>query len=238
MPPGAGAAQAVSRRQFALSCGGGRRRCGPSATAFSLRPAELPLLPAVSVPDHGTVEDGGLASGMVQDFSDQLAHTKISSGSLVVIPLRDTIENGVNTVERARGRLGASHVVQGRTEQKDGQFRVEGVITDARTRVEVSRFSAAYSRSTLARAPAALAGAVINAPRLKARLPAEGVPPKHIRHMREAVLQPPRQPQRRSGDHGIAEGGTPRSAFRLTARGPGRGVLGHVQEHGRHALAR
>jgi serine/threonine-protein kinase len=150
---------------------------GLSATAIGLRPAEPPAIRLAVMPLEitGTAEDGGLTGGMVQDFSDRLAHTRISGGSLVVIPLRDTIENAVDSVERARGRLGATHVVKVHAEQKDGQYRVESVITDTRTKVEVSRFSAAYSRSNLARAPAAMAGAVVNALRLKARLPAEGI---------------------------------------------------------------
>lgn len=149
------------------------------AAAIWLRPQPPPDVRLAILPFQITASAmaTGLADGMLEDFSDRLAHTTTGGGGLAVIPLRDVVKNGVTSTEQARGRLGASHVVQGRIDREGDRLLVESVVTDARTKAEVSRFRADYSRASWPRAPTALAGSVINALRLKARLPSESIAP-------------------------------------------------------------
>jgi tetratricopeptide (TPR) repeat protein/TolB-like protein len=98
-----------------------------------------------------------------RDTAGQLARLKGDSQiGLKVIPLRDTLNKRVSTIQDARALLGATHVLRGTVDREDENVILSVHLTDTTSGVDVSDEKVRYRPAELHYAPVALAGFVTN----------------------------------------------------------------------------
>jgi tetratricopeptide (TPR) repeat protein len=115
-----------------------------------------------------------LGAGLLQGTGDLLSHVKRGRAKLTLIPVRDALSNNVKRPEDAAAKLGATHSLSGLFQQRDGRILVHAHLSDARTRLELADWSAAYTRNDLSSLPIAMAGMVtgtLHLPPLTVQIP-------------------------------------------------------------------
>lgn len=125
----------------------------------NVRLAVLPLEGASNMADIG--------GGVLQDVADRIGRMSSGRRTVVVIPPSEMLEKHIHTAEQARDVLHATHVLQ-TTVKNDGEEMVaEAKVIDLATQTQVREFSGRYSPATVGTVPAALAGTVSLALRLR-----------------------------------------------------------------------
>ncbi|MFN0168163.1 MAG: protein kinase domain-containing protein, partial [Bryobacteraceae bacterium] len=121
----------------------------------------LAVLPFEASPDIKP-----LCDGLLEDTCDRLSRVKRGRIMLTVIPLSEAIRNGVDRQEKAVKVLGATHTLTGTMRRENGRTIVQAQLTDARSRLQLNPWRAAYQASELRNMPIALAGMVTGTLRL------------------------------------------------------------------------
>jgi Flp pilus assembly protein TadD/TolB-like protein len=108
-----------------------------------------------------------LAERLSRDASDQLARLKGGARArLSFVPLSKAVRDKVDTTEKARTALGATHVLHGTLTKENEKVILHAYLTDARSRVNAKDWTVEYSPSDVRYAPVALAGMVTGTLRL------------------------------------------------------------------------
>jgi tetratricopeptide (TPR) repeat protein len=97
----------------------------------------------------------GAPEGLSRDIADRLSGLKGSPQTKFIF-----VQKRVATMEEAHARLGATHLLQGEVEQKDGRVFVHASLFDARSQTRVKEWKTDYDPRELRYAPTALAGMV------------------------------------------------------------------------------
>ena len=119
------------------------------------------------LPFQGPTDTTAIGEGALQDLSDRLRHLPSARRTLVVISPEADLKNNVQTSERARKTLHATHALQTSLRREGEDYVVEGAIIDLATQVHLRNFSARYSREKIGALASALAGEVSLALRLR-----------------------------------------------------------------------
>jgi eukaryotic-like serine/threonine-protein kinase len=136
-----------------------RERIVDLFTPANLRLAILPL--------QGASDTVATGEGALQDVADRLKHLNSARRTLVVIPFKGVLDNGVNTPEQAGKVLHATHALQ-ISLQKDGEeYVAQGSVIDLTTQSHIRDFSSRYSKASIGVLPSALAGEISLALRLR-----------------------------------------------------------------------
>jgi serine/threonine-protein kinase len=125
----------------------------------SVRLAMLPL-----EADEGTA---GVAASLSRDTSSQLAH--LSGGrrvKLTVLPLDEAVRAKVDSTDRARKGLRATHVLHGRLAKDRDEFVLHVSLTDVRNGGKQTDWKAGYAPDEVRYGPLALAGFIAGTLRL------------------------------------------------------------------------
>ena len=116
----------------------------------------LALLPFLSTPDSTAI-----AESVVRDGAAQVGRLKGNRRTrFSFIPLTTAVRNKVDTPEKARASLGATHVLRGTLEKDQGRLRLHVFLTDTRTRVNTKDWTVVYAPEEVRYAGVALAGMV------------------------------------------------------------------------------
>jgi tetratricopeptide (TPR) repeat protein/TolB-like protein len=116
----------------------------------------LAILPFESDRDAAPV-----AEGLLRDTAGKLARLKGGPRTkLTVIPLSDILRKRVDTIQKARAMLGATHALHGTLESENGQVTIHVYLTDTRSGVSAKDWKVEYQPLELRYAPVALAGMV------------------------------------------------------------------------------
>ena len=101
----------------------------------------LAVLPFTSTPDSTA-----LAQSVVQDAATQIARIKSNRRTrFSEIPLTNASRNKMDTLEKARTQLGATHVLRGTLEKDQDRFRLHVFLTDTRTQVNTKDWTVIYA---------------------------------------------------------------------------------------------
>jgi tetratricopeptide (TPR) repeat protein len=101
--------------------------------------------------------------------ADRMSRLKGSPRTkLTLIPLSEMLRQRVDTVEKARTLLGATHLLHGTIEEKDGRIFVHAYLTDTRLRIAAKEWKVDYGTGEVRYLPIALAGMVTGALHLPA----------------------------------------------------------------------
>ena len=107
------------------------------------------------------------AQGLLRDTAGELARLKGGPRTkLTVIPLSDILRRRVDTIQKARSLLGATHALHGTLEREYGQVIIHVYLTDTRSGVNAKEWKVEYQPLELRYAPIALAGVVTGTLRL------------------------------------------------------------------------
>ena len=135
----------------------GREKPGP--------PVRLAVLPIV-------VEGAPVpaADGLGVELAERLSGAR---RGFVVIPPAEAQRNSVNTVERAKTAMAATHVLRTRVRNSGGRLAVEASVIATNSNLTLQELRGAYSLNDLALAAKALTATITSAFRLPARVPME-----------------------------------------------------------------
>ncbi len=115
------------------------------------------------LPFSGT-SNSGISDNLLRDTANELARLKGSSHTAFkFISIDKMSRNGVNTVDKARSVLGATHVLQGLLQPGPKTTTVHAYLTDMRSGANVKEWTAEYKPEEMHYAPTALAGVVTDA---------------------------------------------------------------------------
>jgi serine/threonine-protein kinase len=129
------------------------------ATTESVRLAMLPL--------DGGRSAGRLAEDLSRGTAAQLAQLQGDARTrLTVLPLLDTVRNHVDTTEKARAVLAATHVLHGTLETENEKLILHAYLTNAQSLVNAKEWKAEYRTGEARYIPVALAGMVTGTLRL------------------------------------------------------------------------
>ena len=110
---------------------------------------------------------GPLGEKLFRDVNDRLSRLKGNSRIALAVFSAEKIRAGkVDTPEKARDALGATHVLQGSLKRENGKLILRAILTDTRNRVRAKEWRAEYAPGEFHYAPIALAGLVTGALRL------------------------------------------------------------------------
>jgi TolB-like protein len=116
----------------------------------------LAMLPFESGHDTATV-----AESVFRETERQLSHLQGNTlTKLTVIPASKTQGRHVETTEKARSLLGATHVLRGSLEKEKERVILHAYLADLRTRVNAKEWKAEYAPAELRYVPVALAGMI------------------------------------------------------------------------------
>jgi serine/threonine-protein kinase len=119
------------------------------------------------LPFQSSQDTAYLAGALSRDTAVQLARLKgTSQTKLVFIPERDVARKQVDSVEKARELLSATHAIRGTLEQKSGNDILHVYLTDTRSGVDIKDWTLRYNPAQLRYVPVAVAGIVTNSLRL------------------------------------------------------------------------
>jgi tetratricopeptide (TPR) repeat protein/TolB-like protein len=128
----------------------------------------LAVLPLESAPN-----DAGLAESVSRDAAAALARLKGGTRArLSIVPPGDVTKNKVDSVEKARAMLSATHVLRGTITVENGKVLVHAFLTDTRTQANNADWKAEYAPGEVRYAPVAMAGMVT----FSLRLPPLAIP--------------------------------------------------------------
>ena len=110
------------------------------------------------------------AAGLGVELADRLSGAR---RGFVVIPPRDALRNRVDTPEKAKKALTATHVLQTRIRNSGGQMMVEASVIETNSNLTFQELRGTYHSSEIALVAKALTATVTGAFRLRARVPME-----------------------------------------------------------------
>jgi len=123
------------------------------------------------LPLQGPTDTAAIAGGVLQDVSDRIGHLRSGRHTVVVIPPSEILNKHIQTPEQAKQVLHATHALFTTAHREGDEFVAQGSVIDLSTQTHVREFSGRYSPSTVGNMPAALAGAVSVALRLRGTAP-------------------------------------------------------------------
>jgi tetratricopeptide (TPR) repeat protein len=126
----------------------------------------LAVLPAVVTGDSAQ-----MVGGWLQDVADRVGHMRAAHRTVAVIPPQEVQSMQVQTPEQAGQLLHATHALETIISREGSEFVTRVSVIDLDTKVHLRDFSARYSADTVGMAPAALAGEVSLALRLRSATP-------------------------------------------------------------------
>jgi Flp pilus assembly protein TadD/TolB-like protein len=114
--------------------------------------------------DRGAAQ---VADGLFRDTAGQLVRLRGNARTkLAIIPPSKTLRDHVDTADKARILLGATHVLHGTLNKENDRLVVHAYLTDARSHVNTKDWTAEYAPEEIRYAPVALAGLVTGTLRL------------------------------------------------------------------------
>jgi len=126
------------------------------------------------LPFEADREVKSLASGVIQDVSNRLAH---AGGKLLVIPVSDTERENVRTLEQGKSMFNATHVLRGEMRKNGSTLAISAEVVEVESRTVVRPFNAEYQLSELGLVPKAITGSVAAGLHLREPTRAETVAP-------------------------------------------------------------
>jgi len=137
------------------------------AVTYQRATAPKESLRLVMLPLQSNPNAGDLAVAVSRETSSQLARLKgTPKANVVFIRERDVASKKVDTIGKARGTLGATHVLWGTIARENGKVVLHCFLTDARTQANTGDWRAEYAPGEVHYAPAAIAGMVTASLRL------------------------------------------------------------------------
>ena len=133
-----------------------------------------PAVRLAVLPFEADREVRSLASGVIQDVSNRLAH---AGGKLLVIPVTDTERENVRTLEQGRSMFNATHVLRGEMRKNGSTLAISAEVVEVESRTVVRPFSAEYQLRELGLVPKAITGSVAAGLHLREPTRAEAVAP-------------------------------------------------------------
>lgn len=125
-------------------------------TATPRESVRLAVLPFESTP-----ETAPLAGKLIPEAAGLLANLKTGPKiKLSVMGPQDAVRNKIDSPEKAKSILGATHGLYGVFEKQNGKIVLRAYVTDARTLVHVKEWTAEYGPGETHYVPVALAGMV------------------------------------------------------------------------------
>jgi serine/threonine protein kinase/tetratricopeptide (TPR) repeat protein len=125
----------------------------------NVRLAVLPLEGATNSPEIG--------GGVLQDVSDRIRRMSSGHRTVVVIPPSEILDRHIHTPAQAREVLHATHALQTSVKREGDDLVAQGTVIDLSTQTPLREFAGRYSPTTIGTMPAAFAGAVSMALRLR-----------------------------------------------------------------------
>jgi tetratricopeptide (TPR) repeat protein len=116
-----------------------------------------PAVRLAVLPFEADREVKSLASGVIQDVSNRLAH---AGGKLLVIPVSDTERENVRTLEQGKSMFNATHVLRGEMRKNGSTLAISAEVVEVESRTVVRPFKAEYQLSELGLVPKAITGSV------------------------------------------------------------------------------
>jgi tetratricopeptide (TPR) repeat protein/TolB-like protein len=113
------------------------------------------------LPFETNAADRPLSDGLLDNTADQLSHVGVKNARrLTVIPWADAVRNNADTLEKAAGLLGATHILTG-TLRRDGErTTIRAYLADTHSRIPLREWQAEYRPESLRDMPIAIAGMV------------------------------------------------------------------------------
>jgi serine/threonine-protein kinase len=111
--------------------------------------------------------DSSGAAGMFQDVADRVEQLHGGRRTVVVIPSSEVARHRVQSPEQAKQLLHATHALETTLSQEGNELVVKAFVIDLEAGTHVRDFSGRYTPETIGTIPAALAGAVSLALKLK-----------------------------------------------------------------------
>jgi serine/threonine protein kinase len=125
------------------------------------------------LPFQSSQDTAYLAGALSRDTAVQLARLKGNSKTkFVFIPERDIARKQVDSVEKSREQLSATHAIRGTLEKKDGSDVLHVYLTDTRSGVDTKDWTLRYNPAQLRYVPGAVAAIVTSSlglPRIEAK---------------------------------------------------------------------
>jgi tetratricopeptide (TPR) repeat protein len=119
------------------------------------------------LPFESTGETAALAGRVFRDTADVIAGLKGNSRvSVSVAPVEAVVGQRVDSAQKAREILGATHTVRALLNQRDGNLVLHAYLADARAQVTAKEWTVEYAPPEMRYAPVALAGFVTGTLRL------------------------------------------------------------------------
>lgn len=112
--------------------------------AFVWQTREKPVGPSIRLAMLPFTVEGPpipVAAGVGQDVADRLSGVK---RGLFVIPPQEVLRNRVDTREKAKSMLGATHVLQTRLRERSGQIEAQASLIDAASGLTLRQLQGAY----------------------------------------------------------------------------------------------
>jgi tetratricopeptide (TPR) repeat protein/TolB-like protein len=121
----------------------------------------LAMLPLELVTDGAGPDVAGMAEQISHKAADELARLKGGTlKRLSVVPRNEVFGRHVDTVEKARSALGATHVAWATIAWDNGKVKVQAFLTDTKTQANSGKWQAEYAPGEVRYAPVAMAGMV------------------------------------------------------------------------------
>jgi serine/threonine protein kinase/tetratricopeptide (TPR) repeat protein len=117
--------------------------------------------------------DLGISGGVMNDVADRVDHLPTGRRTVVVIPATEITDNLVQSPAHAKQVLHATHALQTTVRRENGELVARAAVIDLGSGEHVRDFVGRYNAQTIGSLPAALAGAVSLALRLKGSSPTE-----------------------------------------------------------------
>ncbi len=119
------------------------------------------------LPLEGATKAAEVGEGVLQDVADRIGRMSSGRRTVVVIPPSEMVEKHIETAEQARDVLHATHALQTSVKNDGDDIVAEGAVIDLATKTRLREFSGRYTPTTVGTVPAALAGTVSVALRLR-----------------------------------------------------------------------
>jgi tetratricopeptide (TPR) repeat protein len=137
--------------------------------------ARLAILPLEAI--DADPQTATLVQGATIDLSARLVRLRPRPPQLVVIPVQETRSRGATSVDEARQKLGASHVLGGTMARRDDRLVVHSSIVDTTTKIPLREMTGDYATGDIGAVPAVLSAMVAEVFRLPRQRAAEAVAP-------------------------------------------------------------
>jgi len=119
------------------------------------------------LPLEGATNSAEMGVGVLQDVSDRIRRMSSGHRTVVVIPPSEILDKHIHTADQAREVLHATHALQTSVKREGDDLVAQGTVIDLSTQTPLREFAGRYSPTTIGTMPAAFAGAVSMALRLR-----------------------------------------------------------------------